>query len=193
MKKYTIEKVSKATCQAFLATHHHLSRQGCGFRSGFNYGLFEGDKLIGVTVFHTVSAWETVKGCFGLPNKEQKGFYELGRFALDPEHMNMSLYSKFIEKCIEQLRSETNVRALIAYADNAYEPGAGKVYKSVGFKSYGLTAKRTDFWVEQADGSFKKLSRGKVAGLTGEWRPRNRKERYLQVFDKALKTLWVEA
>ena len=69
---YTIERVNKENCREFLLKHHYLSRQGYGFRSGYNYGLFEGDKLIGVEIFHTLSAWQTVKGCFGLKDKEQE-------------------------------------------------------------------------------------------------------------------------
>jgi len=100
MKNLRIKKVTKATCEEFLNKHHYLSRQGCGFRSGFNYGLYDAEEnLIGVAVFHTVSAWETVKGCFGLPNKEQRHFYELGRFALDPEGRTKNLITIIDVEC----------------------------------------------------------------------------------------------
>ena len=191
MKNFKIENVTKKTCEEFLNKYHYLSRQGCGFRSGFNYGLYDAEKnLIGVAVFHTISAWETVKGCFGLENKEQKGFWELGRFALDPGQNIKNLGSWFLSRCIKKLRGETNVRALFTYADTEYH--TGYLYQATNFKYYGLTALRSDYWVKQTNGTFKKQSRGKTKGVEGEWRPRSRKHRYLMVFDKSLNVRWIE-
>lgn len=190
MENYQIKKVSKKECEQILNKNHYLSQQGCNFRSGYNYGLFENGELIGVAIFHTLSAWETAKGCFGLKDKEQRGFYELGRFAIDSEHHKRNLASWFLARAIKQLRSETDVRALITYADSEHH--SGTLYQALGFKYYGLTAPKTDFWVEKADGTFKKQSRGKTKGVSGEWRPRSRKHRYLKVYDPTLTTRWIE-
>jgi GNAT superfamily N-acetyltransferase len=188
---YTIKSIKRADCTEFLAKHHYLSQQGYSYRSGFNYGLYDDkDKLIGVAVFHTVSAWETVKGCFGLENKEQKGFWELGRFALDDEHHGMNLGSWFLSRCIKRLRKDTEVRALISYADADLHNGG--LYAATNFKYYGLTAPKSDFWVKQDDGTFKKKSRGATRDFEGQWRPRSRKHRYLMIFDKSLTTRWRE-
>ena len=185
---YTIERVNKETCREFLLKHHYLSRQGYGFRSGYNYGLFEGDKLIGVAIFHTVSAWQTVKGCFGLKDKEQEGFYELGRLAMDSECKVPNLTSWFLAKAMRLLRQDVRPRAIITYADAEYHHGY--IYQACNFTYHGLTSTKSDFWVKQPDGTFKKKSRGKTVGIEGEWRPRTRKHRYLKVYDKKLKTLW---
>ena len=185
---YTIERVNKETCREFLLKHHYLSRQGYGFRSGYNYGLFEGDKLIGVAIFHTVSAWQTVKGCFGLKDKEQEGFYELGRLAMDSECKVPNLTSWFLAKAMRLLRQDVRPRAIITYADAEYHHGY--IYQACNFTYHGLTSAKSDFWVKQPDGTYKKKSRGKTVGFEGEWRPRTRKHRYLKVYDKKLKTLW---
>ena len=185
---YRIERIDKKSCEEFLLQHHYLSKQGHGFRTGYNYGLFFEDKLIGVAIFHTVSAWETVRGCFGLEGKEQKGFWELGRLAMDSEYKVRNATSWFLARAIKMLRKETEVRALISYADSDYHHGY--IYQATNFKYYGLTAARSDFWVRQPDGSFKKQSRGKTKGVDGEWRARSRKHRYLLVYDKSLTTLW---
>lgn len=188
-ENHTIKRVERTICTDFLEKYHYLAKQGYSYRSGFNYGLFdEKDKLIGVAIFHTVSAWETVKGCFGLENKEQKGFWELGRFALDDEHHGNNLASWFLARCIKQLRKDTEVRALISYADS--EVHNGSLYAAVNFGYYGLTAPKKDFWVKQDDGTYKKQSRGGTKGVDGEWRPRSRKHRYLLVFDKSLNVQW---
>lgn len=187
--KYNIKKVSKAECEQILSKNHYLSKQGFSFRCGRNYGLFLEDKLIGVAIFHAVSAWETVKGCFGLEDKEQKGFWELGRLAIDGEYTVKNLNSWFVARCIKLLRAEENVRALISYADTEYHEGY--IYQALNFKYYGLTAKKNDFWVKQKDGTYKKQSRGATKGVEGgEWRPRSRKHRYLMVFDPTLTVKW---
>lgn len=189
MKNLTIKNLTKAQCEEFLKKHHYLSKQGCGFRSGFNYGLYEADgTLTGVAVFHTVSALETVKGCFGI--EDQTGMYELGRFAIDSRHNKKNLSSWFLSRAIKRLRSDTEVRALITYADSEYHKGY--LYQATNFKYYGLTTPKKDFFAKQSDGTFKKLSRGKTKGIDGEWRTRSRKHRYLMLFDKTLQTLWKE-
>ena len=189
MKNLIMKNLTKAPCEQFLIKHDHLTKQGCGLRCGYNYGLFdENETLIGVAVFHTVSALETVKGCFGMT--DQKGMYELSRFAIDSEYNNPTLASCFLTRCIYRLRKDTHVRALIGYVDNKYETGL--LYQSTNFKYYGLTAKRKDFFVVEADGTLKKQSRGKTKDIVGVWKPRSRKHRYLMIFDKTLKTLWKE-
>ena len=185
---YEIKKVDKMTCKEFLLKYHYLSRQGYGFRSGQNYGLFEGDKLIGVAIFHGVSAGETVKGCFGLDKRDQQGFWELGRLAMDPECKVKNLTSWFLSKAMKQLRQDVRPRAVITYADADYHHGY--IYQACNFTYHGLTAKKSDFWVKQDDGSYKKCGRGRPRDRDGEWRPRSQKHRYLKIYDKKLHTLW---
>jgi hypothetical protein len=66
------------------------------------------------------------------------------------------------------------------------------IYRACNFKYYGLTEKRSDFWIKQPDGSFIKHSRGKTKGVDGEWRERSRKHRFLLVYDRNLTVLWKE-
>lgn len=187
---YEIKRVEKANCTEFLNNYHYLAQQGCSYRFGIAYGLFLEDKLVGVAVFHGVSAKETVKGCFGLDGSDQSGFWELGRFALDDNHHGGNFGSWFLSRCIKQLRKDTKVRALISYADTDFHNGG--LYMAVNFKYYGLTAPKKDFYVKQADGSFKKQTRGSTKGVDGEWRPRSRKHRFLLTYDKTLSVKWKE-
>ena len=66
------------------------------------------------------------------------------------------------------------------------------IYQATNFKYYGLTDPKKDFWILQEDGTYKKHQRGKIKGLQGEWRERNRKHRYLLIFDKELVCKWKE-
>lgn len=184
---YEIEKIEKKTADEFLKQYHYLGKQGYSFRSGFNYGLFEKGCLVGVCIFHTVSALETVKGAFGISNQE--GFWELGRLALDPAHNNTGeLTSWFVSRCIKRLRRETNVRALISYADAEYH--VGYIYQALNFGYYGLTTKKCDYWKKCEDGTYKKMSRGGSKSIEGEWRPRSRKHRYMLIYDNELTVKW---
>ena len=188
--KYSIKEINKKECESVLNKHHYLGKQGTSFRCGKQYGLFTEDTLIGAAVFHGISAGETVKGCFGLDPSEQKGFWELGRLAIDSDYTVPNLTSWFVARCIKLLRSSTEVRAIISYADTGFH--TGYIYQALNFKYYGLTSPKKDFFVKQDDGTYKKLSRGSTKDLDGVWRPRTRKHRYLLVFDKKLTVKWKE-
>lgn len=191
MDKFTIKNVARKDCAEFLKKYHYMSKQGCVFRCGYNYGLYdEGDKLVGVCIFHSISAGETIVGCFGLDKKDQAGFWELGRLALDDEHHGNNTLSWFLSQCIKRLRKDTYVRAILSYADSEYHHGG--IYQATNFKYYGLTAKKKDFWILKDDGTYKKQGRGSTIGKEGEWRDRSRKHRYLKVFDKSLTVKWKE-
>lgn len=83
--KYFIEKISRYTAKVLLDEYHYLHKEG-NFISGINFGLFENETnlLIGVCVFHTVSAKEIVKGCFVIQSYKLDGFMELGRLCINP-------------------------------------------------------------------------------------------------------------
>jgi hypothetical protein len=190
-EKYFIEKISRYTAKKLLDEYHYLHEDG-NFRSGINYGLFEKENknLIGVCVFHTVSAKEIAKGCFGIQTYNLEGFMELGRLCMNPHKHEKNITSFFLSGSIKMLRKSENVVALLTYADNEHH--AGYIYQACNFKYYGLTDKKKDFFILQEDGSYKKLQRGKCKHLIGEWRDKSQKHRYLIVYDKKLKTLWIE-
>lgn len=190
LKNCRIERIEKKECAELINEYHYLGKQGCSFRSGYNFGLYYEDILIGVAVFHNVSAPETVQGCFGLARNEQDGILELGRLAILPEYNGKNYTSWFLARAIKQLRKATVVRALISYADTDYH--CGYIYQATNFKYYGMTTKKRDFWRKQPDGTYIKQSRGKTNGIEGEWRDRTRKHRYMLIFDKTLKTKWIE-
>ena len=187
--KYFIKRISRATSKRMLDQFHYLHEEG-NFRSGINFGLFDRDLkiLIGVTVFHTVSAKEIVKGCFGINSYRLDGFMELGRLCINPHKYEKNITSYFLSGSIKLLRKTLNVVALLTYADSDYH--TGYIYQACNFKYYGLTAPKKDFYILQSDGSYKKLQRGKCKHLNGEWRSKSQKHRYLIIYDNALTTLW---
>jgi len=189
--RFFIKIISRNTSKRLLDEYHYLHKDG-NFRSGINFGLFETETklLIGVCVFHTVSAKEIVKGCFNIPSYKLDGFMELGRLCMNPHKHEKNLTSFFLSGSIKLLRKFKNVVALLTYADSDYH--TGYIYQACNFKYYGLTSPKKDFFILQKDGSYKKLQRGKCKHLNGEWRDKSQKHRYLIIYDKLLKTQWIE-
>ena len=187
---YTIQTVTKAECSTILLKWHYLKDISKGFKSGFNYGLYKDNQLCGICIYTGFPVPELVKGMYGLGRQDQAGFFELSRLCLVPEVQKTehNLASWFVSKTIKLLRSTTEVRAILSYADNDHHKGI--VYKACNFNYYGLTDKKQDFWVLKLDGTYSKLSRGKTKGLAGEWRPRSQKHRFVLTFDKKLTILW---
>tara|TARA_R100000306_G_C4350621_1_gene129942 strand:- start:55 stop:675 length:621 start_codon:yes stop_codon:yes gene_type:complete len=188
--KPVLRPISKEEASTLLQPYHYLTQESNGFRSGYNYGAFIDNELMAVCIFHNPSVPELVKGCFGLARNEQNGIFELGRLVKNPSANGTLILSQVVAMAIKELKKNTDVRAILSYADSRYHTGF--IYQALNFKYYGMTAPKTDFWFEQEDGSFIKHVRGKVKGAKGEWRPRSRKHRYLMTYDKQLLSNWSE-
>lgn len=190
-ERYFIERISRVAAKKLLDAYHYLHEEG-NYRSGYNYGLFDSTSriLIGVCVFHTVSGKELAKGCFGQSGHKVDGFYELGRLCINPHFHEKNITSFFLSNSINIFRKQSDVRALLTYADSGHH--VGYIYQACNFKYYGLSDQKNDFFVRQFNGTFKKLQRGKCKHLDGEWRPKPQKHRYMIIYDASLKTLWLE-
>lgn len=189
--QYRLELTTKKQIQHLLTEYHYLSKQSVTFKSGFNVGLFCQDEIVGACVFTGFPVPELAKGCFGLERDQQEGLFELSRFVLRPDHQQSeyNLSSWFLSRSLKFLKAKKQpVKAVLSYADSHYHDGT--LYKACNFSYHGLTDKKSDFWIQQPDGSFKKHARGSVRHLKGEWRPRTQKHRFLQVYDKSLQCLW---
>ena len=187
---FEIKKVSKKDAECVLNKYHYLKDISKGFRSGYNYGLFHKNSLVGVCIFTGFSVPELSRGMLGLGRSDQEGLFELSRLCLEPtiQQSEHNLASWFVSRSIKRLRQETKVRVILSYADDDFHKGV--VYSACNFKYYGLTETRKDFWIKQPDGTYIKHSRGPTKAIEGEWRPRSRKHRFVLVFDKSLCVLW---
>jgi len=187
---FYIDKVSKKQAEDLLLQYHYLKDLSKGFKSGYNYGLFKYNDFsplniggaLGVCIFTGLPVPEIVKGAFGLERNEQQGLFELSRLCIHPstQSCEYNITSWFVSKAIRQLRKDTEVKAILSYADSDHH--SGTIYRACNFKYYGLTDRKKDFYY--SDGT--KHSRGKMKGEEGEWKDRSRKHRYLMVFDKQL-------
>lgn len=189
---FRIEKITKNQAKEILLKYHYLKDISKGFKSGNNYGLFKGDRLVGAIIFSGFPVPELSKGMLGLERTDQEGLFELSRLCIEPQTQKeeYDITSWFVAKAIKQLKRDEAVRVILSYADNDFH--SGTIYRACNFKYYGLTDKKADFWIKQPNGSLIKHSRGKVKGVDGEWRERSRKHRFLMVYDKTLSVLWKE-
>lgn len=188
---FAIRTISKDEAKSLLEDYHYLSKIQRGFKSKFNYGLFKDDTLVGVCIFTGLPVKELLKGMMGGDfTDNQDGYYELSRLVIHPETQQSehNIASWFVSRCINLIRKTTDVKLILSYADDDYHKGT--VYRALGFKYYGLTDSKKDFWFKLDDGTYKKHSRGKVKGFEGEWRPRSRKHRFLLVYDKTIDVRW---
>jgi hypothetical protein len=192
---FFIDNVKKCEVKELLNTFHYLSHESKDFKiSPYSYGLYRNsvtDVLhiggcVGCVIFTKIPVPEIAVGAFGLQRHEQEGLYELSRLCVHPDVQKeeYNITSWFVSRCIKRFRKETKVKAILSYADSSKHEGI--IYRACNFKYYSLTDPKSDFWIEQPDGSYIKHSRGSVKGINGEWRERSRKHRYLMIFDKEL-------
>ncbi len=191
---YHIDRVNKKESAELLLRFHYLKDISKTFKSGYNYGLYKNNDFCplnvggiqGVCIFTGLPVPEIAKGAFGLDRDEQQGLFELSRLCIHPntQQSEYNITSWFVSKAIRRLRKETNVRAIISYADSDHH--SGTIYRACNFLYRGLSEPKKDFYF--ADGT--KHSRGSVKGSEGEWKERSRKHRYVMIFDKKLNLLW---
>ena len=191
---FYIDRVTKSQSADLLLRYHYLKDISKDFKSGYNYGLYKKNDfsplniggIQGVCIFTGLPVPEIAKGAFGLERHEQQGLFELSRLCIHPDtqEREYNITSWFVSKAIKNLRRETEVKAIISYADSDYHHGT--IYRACNFRYCGLSEPKKDFYF--ADGT--KHSRGFVKGCDGEWKDRSRKHRYVMVFDKSLNLLW---
>ena len=191
---YYIDRISKKDAEELLLTYHYLKDFSKGYKSGYNYGLFKKNDFsplniggpVGVCISTGLPVPEIAKGAFGLERNEQEGLFELSRLCIHPrtQQEEYNITSWFVSRCIKRFRKDTEVKAIISYADSDFHDGT--IYRACNFQYCGLTDAKKDFYF--ADGT--KHSRGKVKGAEGEWKERSRKHRYVMMYDKNLQLLW---
>jgi len=188
---FFIDTVKKCEVKELLNTFHYLKDESKDFKvSPYSYGLYRNsvtDVLhiggcVGCVIFTGLPVPEIAVGAFGLQRHEQEGLYELSRLCVHPDVQKeeYNITSWFVSRCIKKFRRDTEVKAILSYADSSKHNGI--IYRATNFKYYGLSDLKKDFYY--IDGT--KHSRGSVKGVEGEWRNRSRKHRYLMVFDKKL-------
>lgn len=165
-----IEEVSKLTAKNFYKKWHYLGTTG--FISSVNFGAYYSGELVGVISFGSPNATE-MKGYFDRFN--QDGWWEIKRLAMT-DNCPKNSESRFIAISIKLLRKWRKVVGIVTLADSKVGH-TGTIYRASGFKYLGLSAPKKDFYI-----NGKIQQRGKVKGITGEWRERSQKHKFIKTY-----------
>lgn len=180
---YFVEKIPISISKLFLTKYHYLGKKP--FRHSHVYGMTSETDLLGVCVFHGISVPETCVGAFGVPRNDQHGMWELGRLAMHTSMNGGNHTSWFVSRAIKQLCKDTEVRAIISYADSS-AGHIGSIYRACNALYCGMSAPKKDFYI-----NGKLQERGKTKNVVGgEWRDRPQKHRYIWLFDPTLNLKW---
>lgn len=167
------EVIDPRTAAVAYRRWHYLG--DVGFLSQISFGAYFEGELEGAISYGPLSAPE-MKGYWD--RKSQFGWYEIKRLAMSPNCPRNS-ESRFIGKTISLLRRRCIVSGIVTYADSA-AGHTGIIYKASGFQYMGLTAQKTDFWVDNVNVGQRRQG---IKGKTGEWRPRSRKHLFIKQFE----------
>ena len=155
---------------------HYLGDQD--FLSQINFGAYFQQRLQGAISYGPPNATD-LKGYWN--RSTQAKWYEIKRLVLSPSCPRNS-ESRFISVTLRLLRKLGDVLGIVTYADSA-QGHTGIIYKAAGFKALGLTAPKSDYWV-----NGKIQQRGPTKGVGGEWKPRSRKYLFIKTFDSEERT-----
>jgi hypothetical protein len=185
---FTIKKIEKNVSYDFIKQHHYLG--DAKFFAKFSYGLYnkETDELIGVTSYTNPQGAVALKGWWGLPNQDQT-IMELCRLCVIPKLNGTNATSYLLGNSIRMLKKE-GIRAVTTLADNSRH--AGSIYQVCNFTYYGLSNKKSDFFIYDGSGKTKRNHRGSTKDERGVWLPRTQKHRYAFILDKTLKCKYEE-
>jgi GNAT superfamily N-acetyltransferase len=177
----TVEPITYSNAYELVNAFHYLGSKR--FMGQYVFGLIQDLTVIGAVVYSPLSVPNSATSAFGLPRGNYPDLLEMSRLVLEPELNGKNYGSMLVGRSLRLLKQQ-GIRAVISYADSSRHNGA--IYQACNFGYYGLTALKSDFFL--ADGT--QISRGKVKGLDGQWRPRTRKHRYLYLLDKRLQPIW---
>lgn len=143
MKDYDVRRISSTVAKEYIHVHHYS--HGSHAHPSPDYGLFDGDSLIGVCMFATPCS-ERVRSCvFGEEHKNT--VLELHRLhILDVTPKNTE--SWFISKVFNLLRLDRpDLRGIIAFSDTT-EGHNGTIYQATNALYCGKTSK-SRFYVDE--------------------------------------------
>lgn len=190
---YLVVRVNRRDVAGIIKKYHYLSPSVDGFTGRWFYGLIRPGipmEVVGACVFGGMSAPELAVGMLGEARNNQADIYELTRFVLRPDVQKSehNLASWFLSRATRLLVRDADPRMVLAYSDSTLHTGV--IYAASGWSYHGLSDARIDFYKKEIDGTYKKVTRGKVRNLSGEWRPRSQKHRFTKVFKSDVKIKW---
>lgn len=174
-----IYPIEKHEAKSAYALWHYLGHKG--FLASYNYGVFFGAKLVG-SISYGIPNAKNIKGLY--TQKTQGEFVELTRLALSPDCPKNS-ESRVIGVTLRMIKKR-GYKGVITYADTA-QGHTGVIYRATNFDYRGLTAQKTDLWIDGKP--VGKLKGVKFSELKGIWVKRSRKHLFVMIFDNKGKSI----
>lgn len=168
--QFMLESITKEEAESCYEKWHYLGKQG--FLSTVNFGAKTDGHLWGAISLGAPNATDLL-GYWD--RNTQKGWWEIKRLALSST-LPKNSESRTIAIAIRLLRKMYDVKGIVTYADDGVGH-VGTIYKASGFEYKGLTAVKSDFWI---DGKIQQ--RGQTKGMNGEWKLRSRKHLFIKDF-----------
>jgi len=138
---YAIKQIDYKTAMDIVIKNHYLHRKApCSFA----FGLFDKDEIVGVIIYGKPASAPLCKGICG--EDESKNVGELTRLWLDdklPKNCESFLIGNTIRKQKYQI--------VVSYADSS-QNHIGIVYQATNWIYTGLSAKRTECYIEGLEG-----------------------------------------
>lgn len=147
-----------------------------GFLASYNFGVYFDGVIYGAISYGIPNASQ-IKGLY--EPETQSNFMELTRLALSDD-LPKNSESRVIAVSLRMLKkAEPRLKGIITYADTAYGH-TGIIYRASNFRYLGLTAPKTDLFLNgKAVGKLKGV---RYSELNGEWRKRSQKHLFVRMF-----------
>ena len=168
-----INHVGRGEAEYCYEKWHYLGKTG--FMSTYNFGVYFDGDLVGCISYGVPNAKE-IDGMY--KKYEQKGWWEIKRFALSPICPKNS-ESRMISVSIKILKKLAYVKGIVTYADSSVGH-TGIIYKASGFKYLGLTEQKTDLFIDGIKVGKKGQYRRAKEGEKEEWIKRSRKHLFVK-------------
>lgn len=166
----------KAVVGAYRKWHYFGDK---GFLSTYDFGIYFDGNLVGGISYGIPNA-KNIKGLYD--SQSQGKFLELTRLALS-EGCPKNSESRVIGVTLKMIKKlKPSLLGVITYADTKYNH-VGIIYKASNFKYLGLTAQKTDLFVNGKQ--LGKVKGVKYSEIKGEWVKRSRKHLYVRLFEGA--------
>lgn len=130
---YTVQRIEYRLAMDIVKEHHYLHRV-CP--TSFAFGLFEGERIIGVVTYGVPCSSTLLRGICG--DEEKKNVYELNRLWIEDDTPK-NTESFFIAATMKQLDREI----IVSFAE-IQQGHLGIVYQASNFLYCGLSAKFRD-------------------------------------------------
>ena len=170
-----IQPVTKNEAASCYRAFHYLG--DTGFMSTHDFGVYFNSELVGCISYGIPNARE-IKGIYS--EKEMPQWFEIKRLALSDDCPKNS-ESRVIAITLRLIRKSCpHILGVITYADT--EAGhTGIIYRAAGFEYRGLTAPKTDLFIDGVKVG-KKGQYFRSEKEREEWRPRSRKHLFVKNF-----------